>query len=333
MDIYKELPHPLEGESLTDYQYRITYLKDVYGIDWSDITKLLNEYSGKARSESTWRKPLKAVCDYRKFAEEMHMQDKTRILVLSDFHYPFQLESMPYLKYKDKVDVLVFNGDLIDCQSISSFVKKYRMNFVDDLIGCRELLMHVIDEIHPKKVIFTYGNHEDRLLTYFNEKVHEDIMELMPETALDFIIEIGFTRNDHKNKSREFFPGLKEIYADSDIELIYNGNWMEQYGKTVFMHPKAYRNAILGTAEKAYNYLVQSDNCDFDALVMAHTHKVGLTVYGSRVLIEQGCLCKPPDYTEGKLNRQHTNGYVYLIQNADGSYNHELSRLEWVTDC
>jgi predicted phosphodiesterase len=333
MDEYRSLPRPESGESFSDYQYRITFLKDAYGIDWNDIAQLLNEYSGLSYSESTWRKPLKAVCDYRKFAEQNALCGKTRILALSDFHFPFQLEEMPYLKYKGKVDVLVLNGDLVDCQAISSFSKKYRTNFVDDLIGCRSFLMNVIDEIHPKKVIFIYGNHEDRLLNYFNEKIHEDMMELMPETALNFIVDIGFMRHDHQTKSREFFPGLKEVYEDSDIEIIYNGNWMEQYGKTVFMHPKACKSAILGTSEKAYTYLMQSGNCDFDAIVMAHTHKVGFASYGDRALIEQGCLCKEQEYaTNGKLLRPQSNGYVYLVQNEDGSYNHELTRLEWVRD-
>ena len=52
-----------------------------------------------------------------------------RILSISDLHIPFHLPIDIYRPYIGKIDTLVLNGDLEDCQSCSKFSKKYRKNF------------------------------------------------------------------------------------------------------------------------------------------------------------------------------------------------------------
>ena len=117
-------------------------------------------------------------------------------MCLSDFHVPFNLPVSAFQNYASMTDILVLNGDIEDCQSISKFNKRYRVNFADEMVATREFLIQLIRLIKPKEVYITKGNHEVRLGRFLSESINDDLFQLMPDTPLDLIINDGFKNRD-----------------------------------------------------------------------------------------------------------------------------------------
>lgn len=257
----------------------------------------------------------------------LYKNGNKRILHVSDLHYPFNLPIEIFKDYVGKIDILIINGDEQDCQSISKFRKRYRVPFVDELVGTRQMLIDIINYITPKKVILNYGNHNIRMINYFSDKIHEDILQLMPETNLDFICDIGFWKHDHLLRSKTFYPALSEVFKDK-VDIVYTRNWYCRVGNTIFAHPKAYKQGILSTTEKAYLYFLQLGEQPFDSIVLAHTHAQGISRYGNTFLIESGCTCEKLSYSsDGSLRRPQSQGFLFLVQNGAGNIQIDKSKL------
>lgn len=314
---------PYEKETLNQYIYRLGNMKDVFKISWSDIVENIEKYYDKNINKDTVRH-LYYGMDARDEIEEIDVN--TRILAISDSHYPFNVPKEVLKDYVGKADILLINGDESDCQSVSKYNKKYRLPFVDEMIGARQMIIDIINYIQPKRVIFNYGNHNARLIRYFTDRVHDDLLQLMPETNLDFIVDMGFYRHNHQDKSKTFYEPLVKVFEGTGIEIEYTKNWWCKVGKTIFSHPMAYKSGILGTVEKAYLYYLQLGE-EFDAICVAHTHQIGLTKYGDTFLFESGCLCQQMEYTSGRLTRPQTLGFVYIVQDADGNLIYDKSKL------
>ena len=80
---------------------------------------------------------------------------------------------------------------------------------------------------------------------------------------------------------------------------------------------------------KAYEYF-NSINEDFQSIVMAHTHRLGMTVVGDKLLYEQGCCAdlSHMDYMDMKLPKvPQTNGYMYIIQDKEGNIIYDKTKL------
>lgn len=287
---------------------------------WDDIGNMFNMYGEEARQK---------IKQYRTDNGLMPSStiDKTRILVISDNHYPYNLPKEIYKDYIGKVDILLFNGDEQDCQSVSKFPKTYRVPFVDEMIGTRQMITDIIQYIKPKKVMFNYGNHNVRLLRYFSEKVHEDLLSLMPETNLDFIVDMGFWKNDHENGAKTFYEPLKKVF-DNKIDLEYTKNWWCRIGNTIFAHPKAFSSGILATTEKAYIHFIQLGQTGLDCMVLAHTHQLGISRYGQIFLAENGCSCIEPSYAKtGNMSKPQVQGFAYIVQDNNGKFLYDLSKI------
>ena len=242
----------------------------------------------------------------------------TRILALSDLHCPFHLSPVTFTQWAGRVDILVLNGDLEDCQSISKFPKKYRVPLIEEMKATRSLITQLLDIIRPKTCYIVKGNHEHRLLSKLSEDQNADFLSLMPDSPLDLIVNEGFRERDRLHGSETIYEPLRQIYKDK-VDLIYTGDWHIKIGKTLFVHPLSYSSATMGTAKKATEYFLRADP-DFDCLVMAHTHKLGSYYQGDILMLEQGCCCDLSrlDYADGKLQMPATNGYAYLEQTPGG---------------
>lgn len=313
---------PLLGETQDEYLYRIIKNKSEWNLTWLQIAMLMKEHFNRNVSADYIRHEAYAITKRDKI-EEIGIYN--RILVVSDQHYPFNLPVNVLKDYVGKVDILVFNGDEEDCQSISKFSKKYRVPFVDEMIGTRQMIIDTINLIKPKKVIFNYGNHNERLINYFTDKIHEDLLQLMPKTNLDFIVDIGFWKHNHELMTKTFYEPLVNVFEDIEIE--YTNNWWCRIGQTILTHPKAFKSGILGTVEKAFLHYVQLGE-SFDCIVMAHTHASGITRYGKAFLFESGCLCKNMGYAnDGRMTKPQSNGFVYIVQDKDGNFIYDKSKL------
>lgn len=318
----------LKHSSETDFEYALRLLRNksnnTYDIDNSEIMEFaFNQHLSHDES----RKRVYGGVALAQLHDNQY-KDKTRILHISDHHCPFNLPIEELKPYRGLVDILVVNGDDQDCQSISKFRKKYRIPFVDEMVSTRKMHIDIIDYLQPKKVVFNKGNHNIRLINYFSDKVHEDLLSLMPETNLDFIVDIGFYKHDHQNKTKTFYEPLTKIYEGTGIEVIYTKEWFTRVGKTIFAHPSAYKSGILSTTEKSYLYFLQQGQQIFDCIVIAHTHASGISRYKDTYLIEGGSFCEEPEYAqEGRLMKPQSQGYLYLIQDNQGRFIYSDSKL------
>lgn len=307
------------GEPFTDYWIRLFERKEEYGLTCEAIAALLNTDQGVEYSESKWRK------DYAMFSRGRDYERKhsgviaaNRILCLSDFHVPFQLPIETFADYVGKVDTLVLNGDIGDCQAISKFPKAYRVSPMEELIETREYLIALVDYLKPQKIICTYGNHDIRFQNYLAKSLDTDLLELMPQTSLELIFCTGFTHYDKRRMVKTWYEPLKSVFFETDID--YVDNWMTQIGDTIFCHPYAFSSAMMKTADKAMQYF-RNEGFSFKTLVMAHTHRIGSYKVGDTMLYEQGCCCdvRKLHYADGKLTPSQKEGFIYFGQDVHGN--------------
>lgn len=325
---YSYLSERKSDESYFDYFIRLAENKDAYRLRWEDIAKLLNRQNGHDYGESAYRKfynAFQAGRDYESGKSSVRVAD--RILCISDLHFPFCLPIGAFEQYKHGADTLILNGDLLDMQSISKFQKSYRISPLEEMIGCRQYLIELIEYISPKRVIINKGNHELRFGNYLAKHLDNEMQELMPETALDLMVNDGFHHYDKRTHAKVWYEPLTKVF-EGQIDVSYTGEWWCKYGKTIFAHPIAYSSGMLKTTEKAANYFYRVTS-DFDTVVLAHTHKLGMYVQGGVTLYEQGACCDTTKlcYADGGLTLPQQQGFLYLCQDSEGAIVFDQTKL------
>lgn len=313
-------------ENETSFEWKLrcckAKLNHQTNLDWQEIADLL----GLEVSADHLRKTAYGLIEYDNYIHNDGVS--TRILSVSDFHVPFNLEITPLQSYADRVDILIFNGDIEDCFSCSSYTRKYRIGLDSEMVETRKLMMQVIDMIHPKQVFVNMGNHEYRLSRHLCERLNEDIISIMPDSPLELIVNHGFRVKDRINKTETWYDPLSEVYRYKGIEVLYDGSWYCKVGKTIFAHPLSYTSGMLKTTEKAVEYFLRTDR-DFDTVVLGHTHRIGSYVQGNIHMYEQGCMCdlSKLDYANGKLIIPSQNGFIYVCQDENGKIMENRTQL------
>ena len=317
----------LPDETYQDYFVRLFENKALYKLDCNKIAELLNHENGHSYESSCYRKEWQSFNRGRIYERELIERGvKTRVLCISDLHFPFAKPIETFCDYVGRVDILILNGDLLDCYAISKFSKLYRDSPIEEMIGARQYLINLIEYIRPKKVVATYGNHCIRLCNYLASHLDTDIQELMPETALDYLFVDGFTHYDRKLKTKTYYEPICDVFEDIKIE--YTGNWYCQIFDTIFCHPKAFASNPMKTAEKAM-YFFRNEGKQFKSLVMAHTHRTGSYTIGNTTIYEQGAACETDkmNYSDGMLINSQKQGFIYLCYDKDGNCMPEKTKL------
>lgn len=326
MDIRAER---MQGEAYEDYFVRLFENKRMYGLNCEDIAEILNKETGQSFGESAYRKEYAAFNRGRLYERNHQEQNvSTRILTISDLHIPFQKPIETFAAYAGAVDILQLNGDILDCQSISKFSKSYRISPLEEMIIARQYLIELIDFIQPKKVIAVYGNHDIRLGAYLAKNLDNELQELMPETALDYIFVDGFTHYDRREHVKKHYDPLCDVFADTGIEIEYCNKWYVQIGNTIFCHPRAFSSNPMKTAEKAMLWF-RNQGFVFNSLVMAHTHRVGSYKIGNTTIYEQGAACNTAkmQYGDGMLTNSQKEGYMVVCLDKDGNNLEENTKI------
>ena len=138
---------------------------------------------------------------------------------------------------------------------------------------------------------------------------------------MELIFEDGFRNYDKINKTKTWYDPLSNVFEDTGIDIQFIDDWKVKIGKTWFVHPLAYRSGILATADKAKDYLQDTDKESFAAVIMAHTHSVGDSEKGYIRLIEQGAFCdvNKMRYSDGRLQKPQKMGFAVVCQDKDGN--------------
>lgn len=311
------------GESKFEYKLRLCLAKlnKEIDLDWAEIAVLI----GEDVSADHLRKTAYGLKEYFDYVHN-GVGVANRILSISDTHVPYQLPLTTFKDYIGIVDTLQLNGDILDCQSISKFPKTYRVSMIEEMVQARQYIIDLIEYIKPKKVVINYGNHELRFQAYLARNLDGDMLELMPQTALDLICTDGFNHYDKKNKCKTWYEPLVKVF--DDVEIIYTENWHCQIGDTIFCHPSAFSSGIMKTAEKAMLWF-RNEGYDFKTLVMSHTHRLGEYAVGNTVMYEQGTCSDvaKQHYCDGKLVNSQKEGFLYLCQDEDGNTIKDKTKL------
>ena len=217
MDIIIDL-HRLENETDFEWKLRCCLAKKrkETDMDWIEIRDMLG-------LNITPDQLRKQAVGYEEYDNYIHGYQgvATTILSVSDLHYPFAKPLDVFREFSGKIDILQLNGDLVDCMALSRFSKLYRVSPLEEMIGARQYIIDLIEMIKPKKVLVNHGNHELRLGSYLAKNLDNELQELMPETALDYIFIDGFTHYDRKTKAKVKYSPLCDVF--DDIEIKYTG--------------------------------------------------------------------------------------------------------------
>ena len=88
--------------------------------------------------------------------------------------YKQALETALEFLHKDKPDMILINGDLLDFHSLSRFVKDPRSRSLSGELQMGRDFFAMLQKQFPKtKVVYKIGNHEERLETYLYVKAPE----------------------------------------------------------------------------------------------------------------------------------------------------------------
>lgn len=120
---------------------------------------------------STISEGLAKLKAYQETKAESIILTDCEILLLGDIHIPFHhTESLTAaIEYglTRNPDVIILNGDIIDCYDVSSFTKEIeRPRIEDEIQACVEFLTLLRDAFPKARIIYKLGNHEERMRNY-----------------------------------------------------------------------------------------------------------------------------------------------------------------------
>lgn len=250
--------------------------------------------------------------------EKLQNENIEKVLVISDLHIPFQRDDILKIvtEYADEVSLIILNGDVLDCKSISSFVELGRGKLIDEM-GKAHTLLKMIDALTPNTPkIITQGNHEVRLKKYLAKNPNE-LNNMHTDNIMKEIIE-GFKSVDHETGTVKHYKPLDRYQALD--------TWFFNYKGMICCHPLSFSKVPAKTAYNAVEYFVRNGYI-FDTCLVAHTHHYGSCINLGKYTVETGCLCKEQPYAAtGKLNYTPQDYGYHLAVFKDGVYDINLSK-------
>ncbi len=108
--------------------------------------------------------------------EKVEISGNYRVLILSDIHIPYHDNNSLALaiNYDKKVDIIILNGDILDCYAISRWEREPDKRFLKaELIAVREFLAYLRNKYKKSRIIYKYGNHEERYIKFLHSKAPE----------------------------------------------------------------------------------------------------------------------------------------------------------------
>lgn len=311
----------METEKRFQLKDRIRELYSDYGLSYTEINNAIRAEFGVNLHDDTIRYHAK-----RKYLREetksIDVKNGTkRTLILNDLHIPFHREQVVIdivMKHRHEIDTIIFGGDVVDCEGISSFPKEIRKPLISEMILAYKFLRR-IDKLTPDvKKFFIWGNHEYRYVRELENRGNS----LNPLHSSNILQEIvnGFTHHDRLSRIKTVFPPLSDNFTVID-------KWYMKYEDMVIAHPHNFSRQKLKTAHQALEHFI-SRGWKFNAIFIGHTHKWGMSNDKGIWFGETGCLCLPMDYADkGNVNYTPQDyGYV-LVTHVNGAIDINQSRL------
>lgn len=250
-------------------------------------------------SSPEWELP-----DGREEVKKQHIIEGKMMLALMDIHLPFHdrqalMTAIDEGKRRN-VDVVLLNGDVADCISLSRFNKSsFDRSFKDELDLERGFLKWLREQFPKAEILFKEGNHEKRFEDYIRRNA--DALDNIEEIQLKSLLRLDTWRMTHIEHTQ-----------------------IMKFGKLNIIHGHEYFGG--GTINVARGYLVKA----FDNILLGHRHtsqdyifkKVNQELVGAWSV---GCLCKlMPAYMS--LN-QWSHGFAIIEKHSDDSFSVENKKI------
>lgn len=302
----------------------------IYGVEknlkeWADyigISKQLLNYKikkGKANAETViiaeiFKKAKKIEEGINEIEIENKISNaKKKVMIINDVHVPYQHEELlSEIKKHSDIDYLVIGGDLIDCESCSSFQMLERPSLEEELVAAHEFIQE-INKIINAEIICIKGNHEERLEREICKMQNKGLQRLLDSQLLR-MLEEGF----------KFNIGTKRKQYKAIENFKYIDKWYARlFDNLVICHPKDFSNVPAKIAEKSAEYFLNRDVIEKDDIIfIGHTHKFSQIVSTRRqdvFVVENGCSCKPMDYSDrGNLNYGNQVNCYTIVEFEEG---------------
>lgn len=288
------------------------------GYTYYDVSKEWREYYGidmnpeSVRYYLTRREKPKLT-----LREKLDSDGIEKVLILSDVHVPFNRDDILDIieEYANEISALILGGDIADCVSVSSYNPLDALPLADEMSEVHKLLKQIQDVTPNVKRYLIKGNHEARMTKYMATHGSQ-LNKLHSDNILSEIVK-GFEYHDRLNGRVIYHEPLDYISLDE---------WFVAYNDMIVCHPISFSKVAGKTASMALDYFVER-GVDFNACLVAHTHKQASCFKYGKYAVEIGCMCKPMSYaSSGKLTfTQQQCGY-HLAVFVDGKYDINQSR-------
>lgn len=310
-----------DGETLLQYRARLyrnkialgfTNNKEVYDFYISETGDNIAESSCRC-SATTYNQAINDLLEEKNKNEGF---DKS-ILFMNDIHCPFEREDVLKIiqEHSQEITTLVIGGDLMDCESISSFPSIERKGLTEELIYTYNFMKKVRKILNNnQKIIIINGNHEERLHKVISRMQEKELQSFLNPNILEMLVD-GFTiyKEGKKNK----YEGIEGI--------TYVPHWYVLIDDIVVCHPKDFSRVKGKMLENVASHFINK-GFDFSTIVFGHTHKASQGIidrYENKYVVENPCLCQPHSYSDcGKLGYSpQTYGYTIIRYNKGENVN------------
>jgi predicted phosphodiesterase len=193
-----------------------------------------------------------------------------KVAILSDIHYPYEdanaIQLTKAFLHDYEPDMIVLNGDVSDCWSISRYEKnpKGRPDIQQELDYTHDRLAEWVNEFPDTEFKFLEGNHEARM----RKHVQANAPALMALKGLSYPTLVKLDQ-----------LGIEWIPENKDLQI---GKLMIHHGTRARKHA--------GTSARAH---FEDFGC---SLIIGHIHRLSVAwkrnKYGDHAMIENGTLCE-----------------------------------------
>lgn len=221
-------------------------------------------------------------------------------LIISDIHLPYHdinaIEIALEKAYKDNVDSIYLNGDILDFYQVSRFTKEGGAMSIKEERDMFFEFIGWINENFDVPIYFKAGNHEERLAKYINEKA-PDLAQL-PELSLS-----GFLKLD-----------------ELDIQFV-DGRQKAMMGKLIVVHGHEFGESIFSPVNPARGLFLRAKS----TTLAGHNHQTSEhhennLKNDSMACFSTGCLCQlTPNYRPFAYTKWN-HGFAIVEIDEDESF-------------
>lgn len=221
-------------------------------------------------------------------------------LIVSDIHLPYHdinaIEIALEKAYKDNVDSIYLNGDILDFYQVSRFTKEGGAMSIKEERDMFFEFIGWINENFDVPIYFKAGNHEERLAKYINEKA-PDLAQL-PELSLS-----GFLKLD-----------------ELDIQFV-DGRQKAMMGKLIVVHGHEFGESIFSPVNPARGLFLRAKS----TTLAGHNHQTSEhhennLKNDSMACFSTGCLCQlTPNYRPFAYTKWN-HGFAIVEIDEDDSF-------------